>query len=287
MSRLAMSTGRFRPLGVRVGIKIWRSVGVGCGFGLRWHLVVREAPPPGLLLGVSVLLISFRRCAGRHSSTVSAGDVVIRDGSFKVGGVSGPLSSLERSLERLPHIGKPWFGVIRLRCSAGGFSLLGSLFSQLVGARLVPAVDLFVCPGGKDGLGKVGREVLSGFRVLQMPVLDGVLKERDMLLRTKQDLQRLPSREASRCERRDGRPGEVVRGGLKGVLAAGDLPDVGDRFVGHIDEEGYGGLAMRASYKLSAWTLRTIIVTANSFVKGGQFLRRQLTDVLVANVANL
>lgn len=57
--------------------------------------------------------------------------------------------------------------------------------------------------------------------------------------------------------------------------------------MGHIDEEGYGRLAMRASYKLSAWTLRTIIVTANSFVKGGQFLRRQLTNVLVANVANL
>lgn len=99
MSWLAMSAGRFRPLGVRVGTEIWRSVGVGCGFGLRRHLVVREAPPPGLLLGVSVLLISFRRCAARHSSTVSAGDVVIRDGSFKVGWVSGPLSSLKRSLE--------------------------------------------------------------------------------------------------------------------------------------------------------------------------------------------
>lgn len=110
---------------------------------------------------------------------------------------------------------------------------------QPVGTGLVPAVDLHVCLSGEDIGRQVAWKVLARLRMLQTPVFDRILHERDVLLGAEQYLERLPPREASKGQGGDRGRLKVVVGGLERVLAAGDLPDVGDGRVRHIDEEGY------------------------------------------------
>lgn len=119
----------------------------------------------------------------------------------------------------------------------------GGFFAQLLAAGLVPGADLGVGLGGEGGGGDGRGERLAGVWVAQVPVLDGVEDEGHVLFRGEQDLDGLPAHEAAEGDGGDGGglevPGGVVVavGGLEGVAAAEDLPNVGDGLVGRVDEE--------------------------------------------------
>lgn len=139
----------------------------------------------------------------------------------------------------------------------------------------MPEIHVGVGHGREYVLGQLGGEGLACLGVLQVPVLDSELHERDMLFGAQQDLKRFPAREAPVGQCGYGRRSEVIVGGLKSVLTASDLPDVGDGRVRHLYEEGYCDDGINECTTRGVRVgLRTVIVAADSLVEGGKLLGR-------------
>jgi hypothetical protein len=157
-----------------------------------------------------------------------------------VGVVAGCTGTSPRKGVDVGELG-PWL-LVRATAALLG----GSILPEQVGASLVPAINGGVGLGREDVAGQVGREGLASVRVLKGPFPNGVLQVGHVLLGAEEDFERLPSREAALGEGGDAGGLEVVIGRLKGVLAAGDGPDVGDILIIALDEEGYGWVSIRA-----------------------------------------
>lgn len=101
-----------------------------------------------------------------------------------------------RLLERVPHGHVGVLGLSRkllvlvVRSRLGGLWVLGGarialvlgVGTQLLGAALVPSIDLCVRFSGEDVPGKIWRERLASLGVLQVPFLDSMLQKADMLV---------------------------------------------------------------------------------------------------------
>lgn len=98
-------------------------------------------------------------------------------------------------------------------------------------------IDFWISLKREDVLGQLGWKRLAGLRVLQVPVLDGILQKWNMFLRSQEDLEGLPAAEAPGGQGRYARGFEVIPGGLQAVLAAGDLPYPGYGRVVTLNEE--------------------------------------------------
>lgn len=149
----------------------------------------------------------------------------------------------------------------------GLFSGCG-LGTQLCSALAVPAVDLGIRLGGEGFLWQIRGKHLAVVGILEVPVPHGVLHERNVLLGREQDFDRLPSYEALYGQRGDVGLLVVVIARLKRVLAACDLPYVGDSLVRDFVEEG-------------------IVVTTNGFVEGCELYGGQVILVLVTDLIDL
>lgn len=108
---------------------------------------------------------------------------------------------------------------------------------QLVATCLVPHNDLWVGFGRKARSWNLGWEALASVGVDEIPVLDGIINEGDVLFRVEQDLDGLPAHEAALGQARNRGSCEVVVGGLEGMAAAKDLEDVREGLVRGIEEE--------------------------------------------------
>lgn len=119
----------------------------------------------------------------------------------------------------------------------------GSLLAQFLPAGLVPCADRGVRFGGKGSGSDVSWKRLASVGICQIPVLDSVDDEWDMFFWGEQNLDGLPAHKAPEGQGGNGGrvkvPGGIVIavGGLEGVAAAKDLPDVGDGFVWSVAEE--------------------------------------------------
>jgi hypothetical protein len=114
---------------------------------------------------------------------------------------------------------------------ASGLVLLlrgGYLLAKLLSTAVVPLLYFSIRLERECFLWKLFRETLSSIRVLNLEVIYRELDEWHMLLRSQEDLDRLPPHKPSRCQGRYGRGSELVGGRLECMLAADGCVDPGD-----------------------------------------------------------
>lgn len=128
----------------------------------------------------------------------------------------------------------------RRKCRPGRGLRCGFL-AQLLAAGCMPRGDVRIRRGGEGSSRNVPWERLARVGIFQPPVLDRERYVGHMLIGLEQDLDGLPASETPWGQGGYGGSLIVIVGRLESVLAAKDLPDVGDGLAWGIHEESWAG----------------------------------------------